>query len=158
MRSVRLAVVAVAALVSGAAAFGPMASSAGPAPRVKWGPAPPFLAKGARFAVMSGDPMSPGEFTIRLELPAGYRIMPHFHPTDEHITVLSGRFLVGMGDTLSRRQAMVLGPSGFVTAPAQAHHFAIAAVRTVVQVNGEGPFAITYVNAADDPRGSGGSN
>jgi quercetin dioxygenase-like cupin family protein len=80
--------------------------------------------------------------------------MPHFHPTDEHVTVLSGRFLVGMGDTLSRRGAMALGPSGFITAPAQAHHFAIAAQRTIVQVNGEGPFAITYVNPADDPRGT----
>jgi quercetin dioxygenase-like cupin family protein len=152
MRTVRLATVAVAALVSGAAALGHAERAAASPPGVKWGPAPPFLAKGARFAVMSGDPSQSGEFTIRLELPAGYRIKPHFHPTDEHVTVLSGRFLVGMGDTLNRRQTMALGPSGFITAPANAHHFAIAAVRTVVQVNGEGPFAITYVNAADDPR------
>ncbi len=158
MRNVRLAVVAGAVLVAGAAALGYSELNAGPAPGVKWGPAPAFLAKGARFAVMSGDPTSSGEFTIRLMLPAGYRIKPHFHPTDEHVTVLSGRFLVGMGDTLSRRGTMTLGPSGFITAPAQAHHFAIAAVRTIVQVNGEGPFAITYVNPADDPRGAGQQN
>jgi quercetin dioxygenase-like cupin family protein len=157
MRTVRLAVVAAVALVLGAASFGHVASAAGPAPRVKWSPAPNFLPAGARFAVMAGDPTQSGEFTIRLDLPAGYKIPPHFHPTDEHVTVLSGRFLVGMGDTLSRRQAMVLGPSGFITAPAQAHHYAIAAVRTVVQVNGEGPFAITYVNPSNDPRNAAGS-
>ena len=157
MRTVRLAVVAVAALVSGAIAFGYAELNAGPAPGVKWGPAPSFLPKGARIAVLAGDPSQPGEFTIRLQFPAGYRIKPHFHPTDEHVTVLSGRFLVGMGDTLSRRQTMALGPNGFITAPAQAHHFAIAAQRTIVQVNGEGPFAITYVNPSDDPRNASGS-
>ena len=152
MRTLRLAVVAVAALVSGAAAFGNPGHTTGPAPAVKWGPAPPFFPAGARFAVLSGDPSGSGEYTVRLDMPAGYVIKPHFHPTDEHVTVLSGRFLVGMGDSVNRRGAMVLGPEGFITAPAQAHHFAIAARRTVVQVNGEGPFAITYVNAADDPR------
>ena len=155
MRTVRLAVVAVAALVSAATAIG---LSAGSAPGVRWGPAPPFLPKGARIAVMAGDPTQPGEFTIRLQFPAGYRIRPHFHPNDEHVTVISGRFLVGMGDTLSRRGTMALGPSGFITAPAQAHHFAIAPVRTVVQVNGDGPFAIMYVNPADDPRSANPSN
>jgi quercetin dioxygenase-like cupin family protein len=154
MRAMRLAVVGLVAVVSGAAAFGPAIGKAGPAPAVKWGPAPPFLPAGARIAVMAGDPSASGEFTIRLEFPAGYVIKPHFHPTDEHVTVLSGRFLVGMGDSVDRAQTMALGPSGFVTAPAQAHHFAIATRKTVVQVNGEGPFAITYVNASDDPRGT----
>jgi len=154
MRAVRLAVVGVIAVLSGAAAFGQARHGAGPAPAVKWGPAPPFFAAGARFAVMSGDPGSTGEFTIRLELPAGYVIKPHFHPTDEHVTVLSGRFLVGMGDSVDTQQAMTLVQDGFVTAPAQAHHFAVAQRRTVIQVNGEGPFAITYVRASDDPRGA----
>jgi quercetin dioxygenase-like cupin family protein len=152
MRTVRLAVVAVAALVSGAAAFGSAGHGAGPAPAVKWGPAPPFLPAGARIAVLSGDPSQPGEFIIRLQFPAGYVIKPHFHPNDEHVTVLAGRFLVGMGDTVDRRQATALGPDGFITAPARAHHFAVAARRTVIQVNGEGPFAIMYVDPANDPR------
>jgi quercetin dioxygenase-like cupin family protein len=157
MRTLRLAVVAAAALVSGAAAFGNPSHVSGPAPAVKWGPAPPFFPAGARFAVLSGDPSSTGEYTVRLEMPAGYVIKPHFHPTDEHVTVLSGRFLVGMGDSVNRKTATVLGPEGFITAPAQAHHFAIAARRTVVQVHGEGPFAITYVNPADDPRNASAS-
>jgi len=151
MRTVRLAAVAAAVIISGVAAF---KLAAGPAPAVKWGPAPAFLPAGARIAVMAGDPSSPGEFTIRLEFPAGYVIRPHWHPTDENVTVLSGRFLVGMGDSVDVKQTMTLGQDGFVTAPARAHHFAVAQRKTVVQVNGEGPFAITYVRATDDPRGA----
>jgi quercetin dioxygenase-like cupin family protein len=138
--------------VSAAAAIGQSGHGSGPAPEVKWGPAPPFLSAGARFAVLQGDPSASGEYTVRLELPAGYVIKPHFHPTDENVTVLSGSFLVGMGDSVDAAQGMVLGAGGFITAPAQAHHFAEARRKTVVQVHGMGPFAITYVRASDDPR------
>jgi quercetin dioxygenase-like cupin family protein len=154
MRTVGIAAVAMAALVSGAAVYGPRVIGAGPAPAVKWGPAPPFFPAGARFAVVQGDPSGSGVYTVRLEMPAGYVIKPHWHPTDEHITVLSGRFLVGMGDSVDTKQTMALGQDGFATAPAQAHHFAVAARKTVVQVHGMGPFAITYVRPSDDPRGT----
>jgi quercetin dioxygenase-like cupin family protein len=140
MRSIRLLPILLLA--------SPLAAQAAPA----WGPAPPFLAKGAQFAVYQGDPGKAGEYTLRLKLPAGYVIAPHFHPTDEHVTVISGSFLVGMGDTVDRAQAQTLAPGGFITAPAQAHHFAVAVADAVVQVHGMGPFAITYVHAADDPR------
>jgi len=150
----RLIAVGALALVSGAAAFGQAGSGSSPAPAVKWGPAPPFFPAGARFAVLQGDPSSNGVYTVRLEMPAGYVIKPHWHPTDEHVTVLSGRFLVGMGDSVDTKQTTALGPEGFITAPAQAHHFAVAARRTVVQVHGIGPFAITYVRPTDDPRGT----
>ncbi len=156
MRVLHLAVAAVVAAASAAPAFA-QSNHGGGAPAVKWGPAPPFFPAGARFAVLQGDPSASGEYTVRLEMPAGYVIKAHFHPTDEHVTVISGRFLVGMGDTVETRHAMVLGAGGFITAPAQAHHFAKAAVKTVVQVHGMGPFAITYVNPADDPRGSAGT-
>jgi quercetin dioxygenase-like cupin family protein len=123
-----------------------------PAQAVQWGPAPPFLAAGARFAVLQGDPSKAGVYTIRLELPDGYVIKPHFHPTDEHITVISGVFLVGMGDSVDLNAGMPVAAGGFVTAPAQAHHSAAARGVTVVQVHGDGPFVITYVKPADDPR------
>ena len=148
----RMAVVVAVGLVSAAATFGRSGHGAGPAPEVKWGPAPPFFSAGARFAVMQGDPSASGEYTVRLEFPAGYVIKPHFHPTDENVTVLSGSFLVGMGDSVDAAQGMVLGAGGFITAPAQAHHFAEARRKTVVQVHGMGPFAITYVREGDDPR------
>jgi quercetin dioxygenase-like cupin family protein len=150
--SLRIAVAVAAGLGLGAAAYGQTGHDSSPASAVNWGPAPPFLPAGARFAVLQGDPGQAGVYTIRLEFPAGYVIKPHFHPTDEHVTVLSGSFLIGMGDSVDARQGQVLGTGGFVTAPAQAHHFAIARRKTVIQIHGEGPFALTYVRAADDPR------
>ena len=124
------------------------------APAVKWGPAPPFFPKGARFAVLQGDPGSTGVYTVRLDMPPGYTIRPHWHPTDENVTVISGALVLGMGDAVHTKGATVLPAGGFIPAKAQAHHFAVARGRTVVQVHGEGPFAITYVNPKDDPRGA----
>jgi len=122
------------------------------APAIKWGPAPPFFPAGAKFAVLQGDPGQAGVYTVRLEMPAGYTIKPHSHPTDENVTVISGSFMLGMGDAVDTKTAMTLPAGGFITAKAQAHHWAVAKGATVVQVHGEGPFAITYVNPKDDPR------
>src|SRR5574337_921163 len=122
-------------------------------PAIKWGPAPPFFPRGARFAVLQGDPAATGVYTVRLEMPPGYTIRPHWHPTDENVTVISGALALGMGDVVHTKGATVLPAGGFITAPTRAHHFAVARGRTVVQVHGMGPFAITYVNPRDDPRG-----
>ena len=124
-------------------------------PAVKWGPAPAIFPAGARMAVLQGDPSKNELFTIRLDLPKGYRIGPHFHPTDEHLTIISGKFQVGMGDSMNSRQTMTLTQGGFATAPAQQHHFAIARTHAIVQVHAMGPFQLTYVNAADDPTRKG---
>ena len=118
----------------------------------KWGPAPPFLPTGAQAGVVQGDPGAAGEYTIRLQMPDGYIIPPHSHPTDENVTVLSGTLMLGMGDEIDRPAAARLTAGGFAIAKANAHHYAIAVGPTVVQVHGMGPFAITYVRAADDPR------
>ncbi len=118
---------------------------------VKWGPAPAVFPKGAKMAVMQGDPSKSDLFTVRLDMPKGYKVAPHFHPTDEHITVISGDFLVGMGDKMDTKAAMDLKAGGFATAPAKQHHWAVARTHTVVQVHAIGPFQLTYVNAADDP-------
>jgi quercetin dioxygenase-like cupin family protein len=124
-------------------------------PAIKWSPAPAIFPAGARMAVMQGDPSKPELFTVRLDLPKGYCIAPHFHPTDEHLTIISGTFLVGMGDTVEPKKTMALSAGGFATAPAQQHHYAIAKTHTVVQVHAMGPFQLTYVNKADDPTRKG---
>lgn len=115
-------------------------------------PGPASFPAGSQIAVLQGNPSGTGEFTVRLKWPAGYKLPPHFHPTDENVTVLSGTFLVGMGDEINLEKTLKLGPTGFITAPAQAHHYAVAKTDVMVQVHGEGPFAITYVNSKDDPR------
>jgi len=117
-----------------------------------WGPAPGVFPKGARMAVVSGDPGKAGPFTIELAMPAGYRIPPHFHPTAETVTVKKGTLLVGMGNTfdVSKAKPMQVGDSGSI--PANAHHFAAVKGATFITVSAMGPFAMTYVNPADDPQ------
>ena len=120
--------------------------------QLKWGPAPPVFPRGAEMAVMLGDPTGTGPFTVRLRMPDGYRIAPHTRPTDEHLTVVSGTFRVGMGRTADTTKMKALAPGGVVTAPAGHAHYAAAQGETVVQVSATGPFALTYVNPADLPR------
>lgn len=121
------------------------------APALKWGPAPVIFPAGAQMAVLQGDPGGTGQFTVRLKFPNGYKIPPHTHPTDENVTVISGTFRVGMGKIFDVSKTMELKAGGFVTAPAQGAHFAVAEGATIVQVHALGPFAMTYVNPADTP-------
>lgn len=119
---------------------------------LKWGPAPAVFPAGAQMAVVSGDPGKPGPFTIQLSMPDGYKIKPHTHPTAETVNVVQGTFLVGMGDTWDAAKSKPMGPGATGAIPANMSHFAEARGKTVVQVSSTGPFALTYVNPADDPR------
>ena len=122
-----------------------------PADQVKWAPAPAVLPAGAQIAVLEGNPGEKGPVTLRLRLPANYTIPPHWHSMAERVTVLSGALRVGMGDKLDRQASQSLAPGGFVSLPADMHHFAWTATPTVVQITLEGPFDIFYVNPADNP-------
>jgi quercetin dioxygenase-like cupin family protein len=119
---------------------------------VKWGPAPAALPPGAQMAVMAGNPAAKGFVSLRAKVPAGYTIRPHFHPTDEHVTVLSGSMAFGMGDTMDPKTEKTVTRGGYFIAQANMHHYAVAKSPAVIQVDLEGPFDITYINPADDPR------
>jgi quercetin dioxygenase-like cupin family protein len=119
--------------------------------QMKWGDPPPVFEKGASFAVISGDPSKTGLFVVRLKMPAGYKIAPHWHPTDEHVTVLSGSFALGMGEKFDKATMTDLPAGGYALLPAEMRHFAMATTAATVQVHGQGPFVLTYVNPADDP-------
>src|ERR1700691_5210854 len=80
---------------------------------VKWGAPPPVFPPGAKFAVIAGDPAATGLVTVRFEMPAGYMIPPHFHPTDDHVTVLKGSFSIGMGDFIDKTHALTLSAGGY---------------------------------------------
>src|SRR6516164_4775169 len=118
---------------------------------IRWGPAPNVLPAGVQMAVVSGDPSKDALYVVRLKMPANYEIPAHNHPTSEYLTVLSGDFHVGMGDKLDRKKGLALQAGGFVEASAKMNHYAWTSSETVVQIHGQGPFAITYVNPADDP-------
>jgi quercetin dioxygenase-like cupin family protein len=118
---------------------------------VTWVAPPPSLSPGAKLAVVSGDPAGKGPFTIRLQMPAGYRIAPHWHPTDEHVTVVTGVFALGMGEKFDPNGTKELPAGGYAVVPAEMRHFALAKTAAVVQVHGTGPFVFNYVNPADTP-------
>ena len=116
---------------------------------VKWRP----LRPGAEIAVVSGNPDAVGEpFVMRMRYTGSVRVPPHWHPTDEHITVLSGMFLLGMGDKADETAAAPLTAGGYAMMPAKMPHFAWSKGDTVVQIHGLGPFVINYVNPADKPK------
>jgi quercetin dioxygenase-like cupin family protein len=148
---------AVVFLASAGAAWA-QAPAAGPAHTVvtpatlQWGPGPPALPKGVMVTVLSGDPGQPGPYVLRAKLPAGYVIKPHWHPTDENLTVLSGELKAGMGDAIDEKSMETMTAGSFARMPATMRHYVIAKAETVLQVHGTGPFVLTYVNPADDPR------
>ena len=120
---------------------------------VKWNDGPPSLPKGAKIAVLEGDPSKEGPFVFRVKVPDGYRIPPHTHPKTERVTVISGTFNIGMGDEFDEK---ALKPM-----PAGTYGFWEPGMKHFVQIKGEtvaqciGPWTINYVNPADDPRNQG---
>lgn len=100
------------------------------------------FAPGATMAVVHGDPTGTRDYIIRLRFPAGYRFPVHWHPNSEHLTVLSGNFLLAMGNTADESKLKSYGPGDFIYAPARMSHFGGARTATEIQLNGNGPFAI----------------
>ena len=103
------------------------------------------------MAAISGDPSKHEPFTIRLQLPAGYTLRPHWHPTDEHVTVLSGTFSASMGETFDEKALTDLPAGSYAVMAATMRHFARAKTAVTLQVHGMGPFIVNYVNPADAP-------
>jgi quercetin dioxygenase-like cupin family protein len=89
---------------------------------------------------------------MRIKLPDGYRIQPHWHPADEHVTVLQGTFVLGMGEKFNESAGHEMGTGTFAMMPKETRHFAWTKGETILQLHGTGPWGITYVNPADDPR------
>jgi len=161
MRRTLAAALALAALlVFGASAQHPTGTSGAPAAahimitpaEAKWTSAPPGFPPGALVAVLEGDPAAAGPFTMRAKLPDGYTVPPHWHPQDEHVTVLEGTLLMGMGEQFSEASMKPLSADSFAVMPKGVRHFAAARGDTIIQIHGTGPWGITYVNASDDPR------
>ena len=118
---------------------------------VKWGPAPKVLPAGAQAAVLFGDPTKEGLFALRLKVPAGYAVPPHTHPVDEVVTVISGTFNLGMGETADRATVTALPAGSFFALPPGMAHYVYIDEETVIQITTNGPWGLKYVNPADDP-------
>ena len=112
----------------------------------------PSLPPGAQLAVIEGPMNEAGPFTVRLKFPANYRIPPHWHPAIERVTVLSGTFHMGAGEKFDLAAGHALTPGSIAIMPAKSPHFAWTTGETIVQLHGTGPWGVTYLNPADDPR------
>jgi quercetin dioxygenase-like cupin family protein len=119
---------------------------------VQWKDGPLSLPAGAKIAVLEGDPTKDGFFTMRLLFPDGYKIPPHTHPKVEHVTVISGTFNLGMGDTFDALNGHEMPAGTFGFWPAGMKHFAWTKGATTIQLHGIGPWTINYVRPEDDPR------
>lgn len=116
-----------------------------------WGDAPPGLPPGSKLAVVTGDPTQAQPFVLHVQVPAAYRIAPHWHPTVENLTVLSGTIALGMGEAFNESALQNLPAGGYAALPAEMRHYFLARTAATFQVHGMGPFVINYVNPADDP-------
>ncbi|HLY61371.1 MAG TPA: cupin domain-containing protein [Terriglobia bacterium] len=119
---------------------------------VQWGPAPPFIQPGASLAVLEGNPMgATGDYTVRLKMPDGYKIAPHWHPKRENVTIISGSFKVGMGDKFDESKMMTFPAGSFAFLDPSMHHYAMSNGETVVQIHGAAPVKFNYIDPNDDP-------
>jgi len=96
-----------------------------------------------KLAVLHGDPGKKGDYVLRLQFPAGYKFPVHWHPGPEHLTVVSGTFMLGMGNSADWNTVRTYAPGDFIYIPARHPHFGGAGRDvTVIQLHGEGPFQL----------------
>jgi len=118
---------------------------------IKWQDAP-SLGKGAKTAVIDGDPKSSGPFVLRIKAPPKTTIGVHTHPATENVTVLSGTLYFAAGDKLDPKVAKAYGPGSYFSIAQGKPMFAFTKDKeTVVQIHGNGPWGITYLDKKDQP-------
>jgi quercetin dioxygenase-like cupin family protein len=152
MKSLILLTLGTSLLAAPPAAAKTVAAKAKAPAELKWMDGPPGLPAGAQFAVIKGDPGKAGMFTIGIRMPANYSVPAHWHPMDEHVSVVSGKLAYGMSDRLNRTAAQGLNAGENVVMKAKMNHWVLTADGAQVEVSAMGPFKITYANPADDPR------
>src|SRR3977135_1412677 len=75
------------------------------AEELRWAAWCAALPRGPKCATLEGDrTVANVPFTYRLKIPDGYRIPPHTHPGDAHLTVIAGTLNIGFGDTLDGQE------------------------------------------------------
>jgi quercetin dioxygenase-like cupin family protein len=113
----------------------------------------PAFPPSARLAVVVGEPLQQGPYTIRVKVPRGVKLMPHSHPEDRVYTVISGTFYIGLGDRFDAEKLQAYPPGAVIVLPENTSHFHWAkSGEYVTQVTAIGPLGLEYINSNDDPR------
>jgi quercetin dioxygenase-like cupin family protein len=119
---------------------------------IDWKPFPAFPPS-ARLAIVVGEPLKQGLYTIRVKVPGGVKLMPHSHPEDRVYTVISGTFYIGLGDEFDAEKLQAYLPGAVIILPGNTSHFHWAkSGEYVTQVTAIGPLGLEYVNSNEDPR------
>lgn len=124
----------------GAIAFKPAA--------IVWNDAPPNLPKGSKIAVLEGNPREDGMFTIRVRVPAGASLPPHWHPKPERVTILSGAAELGFGSTADPKNVVRYPAGSFYVNPPRVLHYVFFPEATEMQMTGTGPWEIRHDESA----------
>ena len=150
MRTVCVALIGIAAVAT--AAYSQEKKEGAEAHKIvhfgdlKWTP----IMKGCDLAPVSGDSNAEGApFVLRIRCADGIKLPAHWHPTDEHLTVLKGTFLVGMGESFDEAKLQTMNVGNFLTMPKEMRHFGLCKGETIVQVHGAGPFKVNWVNPSE---------
>ena len=119
---------------------------------IEWKPFAAFP-PAVRLAVIVGEPLEAGPYTIRVRVPHGVKLMPHRHPEDRVYTVISGVFYIGLGDQFDADKLEAYPAGAVIVLPGNTSHFHWAkSSEYVTQVTAIGPLGLEYISAKDDPR------
>lgn len=139
-------------LLAGAAQAGaPAGAIQVPVDQITWRAAGPNLPAGTMAAVLEGDPKKEGLFTMRLRVPAGTKLAPHWHPRDERVTVLEGTVMVGFGDVADEKSGSRFTAGSFYVNPAMSHHYVWFPEQSIIQITAMGPWELHYVAPGANP-------
>ncbi len=109
---------------------------------IVWKDGPPTLPAGSKIAVLEGNPREEGIFTMRVRVPAGAKLAPHWHPRDERVTILSGTVELGFGTKADPAATKRYGAGSFYVNPPRTVHYLFFPEETVMQMTGVGPWEI----------------
>lgn len=119
---------------------------------MSWTSQGPLAAPGMEQVNLVGNPSRPGAYTLRLKFPKGFKIAPHSHPDAREVTIISGVYATGYGDTFDSAKLKILPAGSFYTEPANIPHFIEIEEDTVLQVSGTGPSGRKLVNPFDNSK------
>jgi hypothetical protein len=115
---------------------------------VVWGDGPPSLPPGSKSAILEGHPRNEGMFTMRIRVPAGAALAPHWHPRHERVTILSGAVELGFGSVANTASVVRYGAGSFYVNPPRVMHYVYFPEATELQITGHGPWEIHTTDIA----------
>jgi quercetin dioxygenase-like cupin family protein len=116
---------------------------------MKWTKQSALALPGMEQVNLIGDPLKAGPYTLRLKFPKGFKVAPHTHPDAREVTIISGVFATGYGETFDASKLKLLPAGSFYTEPANVPHYIEIKEDVVLQVSGTGPSGRKYINPQD---------